>query len=113
MEGHGPNQSWAGRMAQDEDMTVGVTSLVTIFPCSGCDSCGDTLSVHRGFDFTIQDARESQPSHKTSVWLGKISSIIQNALTEQSILQNTEVRAQEQKPVTLCSDKERGQGLAA
>lgn len=80
--GHGPNQSWGGRMAQDGDMTVGVTSLVTIFPCSRCDSCHDTLSVHCGFDFTIQDARELQHSHKTSVWLGKIGSITQNALTE-------------------------------
>lgn len=50
---------------------------------------------------------------KLSVWLGKTSSITQDALTEQSILQNTELRAQEQKPVTLCSDDERGQGLAA
>lgn len=100
-------------MAQDGDMTVEVTSLVTIFPCSGCDSCRDRLSVHSGFDFTIQDARESQHSHKTSVWLGKIGSITQNAVTEQPILQNTELRAQEQKPVTLCSDKQRGHGLAA
>lgn len=53
------------------------------------------------------------PVIKLSVWLGKISSITQNALMEQPILQNTELRAQEQKPVTLCSDDERGQGLAA
>lgn len=95
------------RMAHDGDMSVGVTSLVTTFPCSGCDSCPDTLSVHCGFDCTIQDARESQHSHKTSVWLGKIGSITQNALTEQSILQNTELWAQEQKP-ELCVLRKNG-----
>lgn len=56
---------------------------------------------------------ESHNSHKTSAWLGKISSVIQNAQAEQSTLQYTELGAHEQKAVTLCSDKERGEALAA
>lgn len=54
------------RMAQDGTMIVGgVTSSITIFPCSGCDSRPDMLSVHCSFDFPIQDARALQHSHKT------------------------------------------------
>lgn len=60
-------------------MTVLVTSLVNIFPCSGCNLSPDICSVHYGFNVTIHDVKESQHSHKTPFWLGGISSIIQNA----------------------------------
>lgn len=69
-------------------MTVVVTSLASIFPCSGYDLSPDICSVHYGFDFTIHDVKESQQSHKTPLWLGRISSIIQKARKEQAILQN-------------------------
>jgi hypothetical protein len=42
------------------------------------------------FYFSIQNVRESQPSHKTSLWLGQTKPVTQNAWTEQSIFQCTE-----------------------
>lgn len=79
-------------MVPDRNMTVVVASLASISPCLVVTYVLITVLSARVLisPAKMSKNKESQHSHKTPLWLGKISSVIQDARAELVIFQNTD-----------------------